>query len=85
MIEIKDLLGKFSHLLASSEFAKESVRDIISKTINVEINSQDIEIKNGTIYLNIKPIYKNEILLKKERIHALLGEVLGKGAPRDLR
>ena len=85
MIEIKDLLLKFSHLLVSEESKKGAVRDIISETIGVPIRTEDIKIKNGTIYLDIKPIYKSEIFSKKEVILSKLSESLGKKSPSDLR
>lgn len=84
MIEIKDLLSKFSHLLFSEEGKVESVRQIISETIGVEIKKEEIKIKNGTVYLNIKPIYKNEIFLKKDKIFIKLQESLGKKTPQNI-
>ena len=59
MIVIKDLLGKFNNILLSEEGRKESIRSIISEIIKVEISSREIEIKNNTVYLNIKPIYNS--------------------------
>jgi len=61
MIEIKDLLLKFNNFLLSEEVKKESIRKIISEIIKTQIKTEDIKIKNNTIYLNIKPTYKNEI------------------------
>ncbi|OGI97781.1 hypothetical protein A3A11_02600 [Candidatus Nomurabacteria bacterium RIFCSPLOWO2_01_FULL_43_15] len=84
MIEIKDLLGRFDKLLFSEKEKKESVRKIISEIINLSIKNEDIKIKNGTIYLNIKPIYKNEIFLKWEEIILRLKESLGKKTLRNI-
>ncbi len=85
MIEIKDLLARFSNILLGEEVKKESIRKIISEAIRVEIKKEDIEIKNNIIYLNIKPIYKNEILLKKDKIHTKLEEFFGVKAPENIR
>ena len=85
MIEIKDLLSKFNNILLSEEGKKESVRSIISEVIEVEINSKDIKIKNNIIYLNIKPIYKNEIFLKQEKIFLKLQELFNQKAPSSIR
>lgn len=85
MIEIKDLLSRFNDLLLLGERGKEITRNTISEIIGVEINSGDIEVKNNTIYLNIKPIYKNEILIKREQINLKLEEILGKKAPQKIR
>ncbi|MCX6754995.1 MAG: hypothetical protein NT068_00440 [Candidatus Nomurabacteria bacterium] len=85
MIELKDLLGKYNDLFFSGSFKKDTIRTIISEEIGFEIKSEDIEIKNGTVQLNIKPIYKNEIFMKQEKILAKLTENLGKKAPQDIR
>jgi len=82
MIEIKDLLNKFSHILLSEEAEKESVRKIISEIVKIEIKSKDIRIKNSVLYLNIKPIYKNEIFLKQDQILLKLQESLGRKVAR---
>jgi hypothetical protein len=85
MIEIKDLLAKFNNILLGEEGKKEAIRKIISEVINAEIRSEDIKIKNGTICLNIKPIYKNEILIKQDKIFLKLKESLGKKIPENIR
>jgi hypothetical protein len=85
MIEIKDLLLRFNNLLLSEEVKKESIRDVIRDVIKIQINIEDIEVKNSIIYLNIKPIYKNEIFLKKEELFFKLKEILGKKTPQDFK
>jgi hypothetical protein len=85
MIEIKDLLSRFSELLLGEEGKVEVVRSTISTILNTEINPKDIKIKNNVIYLNIKPIYKNEILLKQDQIFLKLKESLGKKTPKEIR
>ena len=81
MIEIKDLLIKFSKILLKEEVKKEFIKNAIFEIINIQIKNQDIQIKNNIIYLNIKPIYKNEILLKQDKIYLKLKEFFGKKAP----
>jgi hypothetical protein len=85
MIEIKDLLIKFDNILLSEGFKKESIKNAICSIVDVKINNEDIKIKNNIVYLNIRPIYKNEIFLKKDLINLKLKELLGKKAPGDLR
>jgi len=84
MIEIKDLLLKFNNLLFSEEVKKNSIREILNETIGLNIKSEDIKIKKNIVYLNIKPIYKNEILLKKDEIFLKLQEKLGKKTPQNI-
>ena len=85
MIEIKDLLLKFGNILLKEEVKKDLIREIISKAINFEIKKEDIKIKNNIVYLNIKPIYKNEIHFKKDEIFKKLEEALGKKSPEKFR
>jgi len=84
MIEIKDLLARFNNILLSEEGKRESVRKVVSRVIKIELNSEDIKIKNNTIYLNIKPIFKNEIFLKQELIFSELEKIFGKKTPTAL-
>ena len=85
MIQIKDLLENLKNSLFSEELKKDEIRKIISEEIKVNLKSSDIEIKNGIINLNIKPIYKNEIFLKKEIIFSKLKDTLGRKSPNDFR
>lgn len=84
MIQIKDLLAKLGDLLLSEEVKRSLVADSIFRNTNLKINKEEIEIKNGIIYLGIKPIYKNEVLFKKEKILSDLRESLGKKSPRNI-
>jgi hypothetical protein len=85
MIEVKDLLHKFNNLLLSEERKTESVRLAVSEALGVPINPEDVKIKNNVIYLNIKPIYKNEVFVKQEQILKKLDELLlGKNTPEAI-
>jgi len=85
MIEIKDLLNRFNNLLLSEKIKIESTRKILSGAVGIKINKQNIKIKNNVIYLDIKPIYKNEIFLKQDQIFLKLKEAFGKKAPKNIR
>ena len=85
MIEIKDLLSRFGNILASEEFKGESVRRAITEVIGLPLEPKDVKVKNGTIFLDAKPIYKNEILIKKEKILSKIQEYLGERSPHDIR
>jgi len=84
MIEIKDLLLKFNKLLLFEEVKKDLIIHALNQVIGIQIKKEDIKIKNNTVYLNIKPIYKNEILLKKDEISKKLKESLGKKTPQNI-
>ena len=84
MIEIKGLLLRFNNLLLSEEIKKNSVADTLYDIVGLRVKLEDIKIKNNTVYLNIKPIYKNEIFLKKDKIDLKLEENLGRSRPRKV-
>ncbi len=81
MIELKDLLSKYNNILFSEESKRESMAKIIGGVIGLSIQRKDVKIKNNNIYLNIKPIYKNEIFLKKDKIDKLLEIAFGQRPP----
>lgn len=85
MIEIKDLLLGFEHLLIKGEIQNKIILDAIEKTTNLKIKKEDIKIKNGVVYLNIKPIYKNEIFIKRDIIISILERSFGQKSPKDIR
>lgn len=86
MIEIKDLLSKFSKILSSGEVKKQIIKEALFEVLNIEIKTDNIKIKNNIVYLNIKPLYKNEILIKKEKIFEKLKEKLGTSKlPEDFK
>ena len=85
MIEIKDLLLRLNNILLNEETKKVIICDILNNNIGTKLTTKDIKIKNGTLYLNIKPILKNEIFLKKDLINKKLQEALGGKAPSEIR
>lgn len=85
MIEIKDLLSRFNNILLGGEAKRELVRETITSVTKIEISPDKIEIKNNIIYLDLKPIHKNEIFLKKDQIFSKLKEALGGKAPEGVR
>jgi len=85
MIEIKDLLIHIEALLFKEDEKKRCIRKVLLETIGLDINTKNIKIKNNTIYLDVKPIYKNEIFLKQEQIFLALKEIFGKKSPQDIR
>lgn len=84
MIEIKDLLLKFNNLIISESFKIEAIKEVIFDVLKIKIKNEDIKIKNNIVYLDIKPIYKNEILLKKDIIFLKLKNNLGKKTPHNI-
>lgn len=85
MIEIKNLLLNFRNLLLSGEVKKGLILEVIKKITGVLIKKEEIEVKNGILYLNTKPIHKNEIFMKQDQVLAELKESFGKKSPTEIR
>ncbi|MDQ3245225.1 MAG: hypothetical protein M3P22_02700 [bacterium] len=83
VIEIKDLLARFNNILLEGEGKYDYIRMAIYEATKIKIENKDIKIKNNIVYLNIKPIYKNKIFIKKEQIFQNLKLVLGKKTPEN--
>lgn len=85
MIEIKDLLLNLDNILAKEEIKKVLVCEVLNKSINTSLTPKDVKIKGGTLFLNLKPIYKNEIYFKKDQIVSRLKETLGNKSPENFK
>lgn len=85
MLEIKDLLNRFSKIIETGEGNKKFITETIREITGISIETEDITVKNGIISLKIKPIYKNEIFIKKDQIFSKLKESLGKRTPKSFR
>jgi len=84
MIEIKDLLARFNSLLISEEIKISSLIKAVKEVAKIDINKDEVKIKGSTVFLSIKPIYKNEIFLKKDKILNKITESLGSKAPKEI-
>ncbi|KKQ88068.1 MAG: hypothetical protein UT09_C0004G0010 [Parcubacteria group bacterium GW2011_GWF2_38_8] len=83
MIEVKDLLLRFSNILLSERAKKKAIADVLYEVVGIKIRPEDIKILKDAICLNIGFVHKNEIFLKKNEI--LLGlEKLNKKLPRRI-
>lgn len=85
MIEIKDLFLNIKKLLLSEEIRRNLVQETIRELVKIEIKAKNIKIKNGVIFLQIKPLYKNEVFLRKEKILSKLEESLGEKKFFDIK
>ena len=68
MVEIKEILERYTEILLGEERKIDKIIESIFEISDIKIKKEDIKIKNGIIFLKIKPIYKNEIFKKKEKV-----------------
>lgn len=59
---------------------------IISDIINFDISHNELEYRNGTLYIKIKnPGFKNQVLMSKGKILKAMSERLGGKSPKDIK
>lgn len=85
LLHIKDLLSGFDNMLLAGEIRTQVIREAVYTTTGIKIKKEDIKIKNEVLYLKVKPVYKSEIYLNKEKIFSVLSESLGAKTPKNIR
>ena len=68
MNKINDFLNNFKKFLAKGEGVKIAIQKSIEKYTKITIQLKEINISNNTIFLQLHPIKKNEILFKRNEI-----------------
>lgn len=71
---IDAFLDKFKKAIGFSGLEKEIVLDLIKKEFGISLEKEDVRIFKKIIYLNISPVFKNEILIRKDKILKSLKE-----------
>jgi len=68
MFDISKYLEKFTIMSQSRHYLRDSVAEAIKNVCKIEIDPKTIEIKEGIVRINTKPIIKSEVFLKKNKI-----------------
>lgn len=71
---IGGLLAHYQKLFKDKAFESALISEIIKKETNLKVANKDVILKDGALFLKVKPKYKLEILLKKEKIILSLEE-----------
>ena len=84
MKKISDFLNQFK-LSKSYEFeVKLLFIDLLKKQLNLNLNSQEIKVKNNLIYLNLNPKIKALIKLRKNLILKELNSLIKDQKVKDI-
>jgi len=68
MMDLKSLLERLSNSLNKDTKLKDQVIQIIKNHTHIEINPNQINLKDGILEINANPIINNEIRLKENLI-----------------
>lgn len=84
MRSIQDLLERFKGILDTESSRKENIIEIIKDSTGIILTSQEVDVKAGKLFLKTKPIFRSEILLKKEKVMKAFIEAFGERYIRDI-
>lgn len=84
MHSIQDLLGRFKSILDTEDSKKENIIKIIEENTSIVVSAGDVDVKKGKLFLKVKPIYRNAILLKKDKILEDLKQSFGDKYIQDI-
>lgn len=76
MFNIGDFLEKFKNITPPDKFVKEELISAVKDVVGIAIEKDNIDVRNGTIFISVDPIIKNEIFLKKSEVMENLKEKL---------
>jgi len=78
MNPISELLEKFKKILQTDTQVKDLFVRVLKGELNYDADAKNITLKDGIIYMSDKPIVKNEVFMKKEKILMELNQLLPK-------
>ncbi len=84
MRSIQDLLERFKGILDTESSKKENIIEIIKDSTGIILTSQELDVKAGKLFLKTKPIFRSEIILKKEKVMKAFIEAFGERYIRDI-
>ena len=81
---IKPLLDRFKNITPPNDFIRGVTSDVIKKKTGILIKKENIYVRDNMLYIQAKPLIKNEIFLYREKIIEELVEKLGDKSPNGL-
>lgn len=76
-IHISELFKKIKAYISKTSFDKETISTIVNTTTGLKLQPQAFSLKNTVLYVECKPVYRNEIFLKKEAIIQMIASQTG--------
>ena len=73
MKKIGDMLGRFSVIAQDSDLAREVVCEAL-KDVGIIVAKQSISIKGSFVKINLSPVQKSQLFLKKNLILQILAQ-----------
>ncbi|MFT5359832.1 MAG: hypothetical protein ACI88L_000297 [Candidatus Paceibacteria bacterium] len=71
-------LSVFESYLKTEKGSKKAIQDIFKEILGVTIDSSKINMEEFSMYLDVHPVLKNEVMLNKERLTKAFKDKLNK-------
>lgn len=62
------ILSELSKKIQGAELFKNDIAQIVSDTVGVSITKDQLEIKEGKLFISVSPTIKTKILFKKDNL-----------------
>lgn len=85
MERIALFLEKFKSLGLETSVAKKLFIDEVKATLHFDLDSKDVVLKDGTIFVKSHPVLKSELFIKKNLFLERLSKTLGPTKISNLR
>ncbi|MFO0718604.1 MAG: hypothetical protein U0522_01060 [Candidatus Paceibacterota bacterium] len=77
MENVSFFLQKFKALLSSQGAKKQIAIEVIKEIFNIDIDPGKIKIKNDIVFIDVSPVFKNTLFLKKKDLLKTINERIG--------
>lgn len=85
MEQISFFLERFKTLGLDSSLVKEAFIETVRKNLKITLSKEDVEVRDGTVYVKAHPALKSELRIKRQALLAELSSILGPTKIVDLR
>ncbi|MFA5987108.1 MAG: hypothetical protein WC797_00430 [Candidatus Paceibacterota bacterium] len=85
MRRISELLEVLKRITPPNGVIRDRISEILKENIGVNIDRSKISIKNGIIYVDVNPLIKGEIFMRKDFILNTLKREFGDKTPAGIR
>jgi hypothetical protein len=84
MDQLKKWLARWKNLAPADAGLKMAAQEAIKEITGLAVETKNIKIAHHTVYLDLKPAWKTEIFLHRQKILELLQQKIGPHAPKKI-
>ncbi|MCK9351297.1 MAG: DciA family protein [Candidatus Paceibacterota bacterium] len=85
MFNISSYLEKFKRIEPPGDTVKEAAQPAIFEAVGIKIDKQEMEVKDGVLFLLVPSAVKNEVYMNKRGILEKINNILKEKTVKDIR